>query len=285
MTMNRELAAMYGTGGEELAKQAEVELFCKLAAEQGVDLNTLQDEQINELYAHVFSKTAEEGEETKAEEKAEEKKEEGGAPPFAKKEEEEKKEAASREHAVKLAQADEEARAHYLGQVMAHSYVAELSKIAAAREAEQTAAAPAAEAAPAPAEGTKEAAMPENLAKALGKVKGAVGAASDKASKHIAAHPKASVGAAAGGGYLGGRAASGKKKEGSAIDALALEAAVKIAAADGRFDLDEVATRIGHVHGLGLAESTKVASTLDAQVEVRALEYLEAAGYPVEWAS
>lgn len=224
--MNLNLAAMYGTPGaqpeESLQKLAEAELFTKLAAENGIDLNALNNEQIQYLWDETMGKTASE-EEPPAEEakKDEEKKDE------------EKKEAAAREHAVKLAHAEEEQRAHHLGQVMAHSYVAELSKIAAAREAGGTSV---------PA--TKEASAP-------------------------APTPAAP-------------ARAGKQKEGSALDSLALGQAVKIAEAAG-FDGEEAARRVSAVHTLGLNESTKLAQTVPAQIEVRALEYLEAAGYPVTW--
>lgn len=303
MTMNLDLARVYGTPGaatsEDLTKQAEAELFAKLAAQEGVDLNALNDEQIGELWNHVFPKTAEE------EERKEEAKEED-----EEKKEEEKKEAAAREHAIKLAQAEEEQRAHYLGQVMAHSYVAELGKIAAAQEAGE--------------EGeSKEAAMPEALAKALGKAKGHAGAAVGKAKafgrkvsdsarsgafdaslkandaarkvkdvarkgvEHVKAHKGAygagAAGAAgAGAGFAAGRMS--KKKESSAIDMMALEHAYKIAEATGGYDLEVVAEKLAAVHTLGLNDSDKLAATVDQQVEIRALEYLEAAGYPVEWA-
>jgi hypothetical protein len=290
--MNLNLAAMYGTPGassEEQTKLAEAELFSKLAAENGIDLNQLSNEQIQELWSVTFSKTAEE-DEKKDDEKDEDEKEE------------EKKEAAAREHGVKLAQAEEESRAHYLGQVMAHSYVAELSKIAAAREAGETVESP---------ELDKEAAMPAALKNALGKVKSVAGAGADKAKafgskakefgakgvaktkevggkavSHVKEHKGAyGAGAAGVGGAGAGFAAGrfGKKKESSVLDGLALEAAVKIAHADGRFDLDEVAEKVSAVAILGLEESTKLAATAEQQVEIRALEYLEAAGYPVEW--
>jgi len=293
--MNLNLAAMYGTPGaqpEEQTKLAEAELFSKLAAENGIDLNRLTNDQIQELWTATFSKTAEE-EESKDEAKKDEEE----------KDEDEKKEAAALEHQTKVAHAEEEKRAHYLGQVMAHSYVAELSKIAAAREAGETV--------ETPAELDKEAAMPPALAKALGKVKSVAGAGADKAKAfggkakefgakgvakgkevggkgmaHVKEHKGAyGAGAAGAGGAGAGFAAGrfGKKKESSALDALAVEAAVKIAHADGRFDIEEVADRVAAIATLGLDESTKVAGTLEAQVEVRALEFLEAAGYPVEW--
>lgn len=289
MTMNLKLAELYGTPGapasEDQTKLAEATLFSKLSAEQGIDLSSLSDDQVQYLWDEVMTeKSAGENpfppkDDDKDEKKDDDKKDDD------EKKDEEKKEAAAREHAVKLAHVEEENRAAYLGQVMAHSYVSELSKIAAANE-------PAA--VETPADGTKEAGMPPQLAAALGKVKGVAGAAGGKAkdlaSKGVAA-VKANPGKAAGGaaavaggaGFMAGRAS---KKEASAglspLDQLALEAAVKIAHAGG-FDPEEAAERVMHVAGLGLQESTKVASTVDEQIEVRALEYLEVAGYPVEW--
>lgn len=290
--MNLQLAQLYGTPGatqEDVTKTAEAQLFAKLAAENNIDLRALNDGQIQELWGHVFNKTAEE------EEKEKEEKEE--------KEDEDKKEAAAREHQQKLASVREEERAHYLGQVMAHSYVAELGKIAEA----QTDGAAVVE-----TDEIKEAAMPPALAKALGRVRGAASSVAGKAKEiggkakdfggkggakakehgshaleHVKSHKGAYGAGAAGAGGAGAGFAAGRhsKKEASVIDEMALEHAVKIAHADGRFDLEEVANRVGAVFTLGLDDSTKVASTADQQVEIRALEYLEAAGYPVEWAS
>jgi hypothetical protein len=77
------------------------------------------------------------------------------------------------------------------------------------------------------------------------------------------------------------------KKKASALDELAVTAALEKAAAAG-FDMEEATDRIAAVATLGLADSEKVASApagdLDAAVDIRSLEYLEAAGYPVEWA-
>lgn len=67
------------------------------------------------------------------------------------------------------------------------------------------------------------------------------------------------------------------------IDKLAAREAVKIAS-DGGFDADEAAQRVAAVLTLGLDESDKLASTVEEQVNIRALELLEAARYPVKWA-
>lgn len=275
---------------EDLEKNAEAELFCKLAAQNGIDLNKLNDKEVSDLYNFTFNKVAED-----ESDKDEAKKDED------EKDEEEKKEAAAVEHAAKLAFAKEAQQADELGRRMAYSYVEELNKIGSALQAA------AAEATQETGGGeVKEAGMPPALAKALGKVGDKVKNAPEilggkarklvgdmpagKAARQATAGRSKTVGtailggaAAAGAGAAGAKAFGGKKKESSALDQLALEAAVKIAH-DSGFDPEEAADRVTAVNTLGLQESTKVASTLDQQVEVRALEFLEAAGYPVEWA-
>jgi hypothetical protein len=300
--MDLNLAAYYdpNAGQEDLEKTAEAELFVKLATQQGIDVTQMSDEDVTQLYGFVFNKTAEEeskGEEHEEHEEHETAKEE-------KVEEEKKKESAAHEHQTKLAFAKEAAQADELGVRMARAYVAELNKIGSELLAKQ-----AADAGEAPPEGTdKEAAMPEGLAKALGKVKevgkkvgdsarsGAFDAGSalnrgagkvkevagkgaDFAKKH-----KTTIGVGAGAASVGAGAgyAAGRKKESSATDQLALEQAVKIAF-DAGFDPEEAATLVTSRFNLGLEESTKLGSTWEEQVNIRALEYLEAVGYPVNW--
>jgi hypothetical protein len=279
---------------EDLEKTAELELFCKLAAQQNIDLSKMDDDSVLALYSYTFNKTAEEEPAAKDEDE---------------KEDEEKKEAAAREHATKLAFAKEAAQADELGRRMAHSYVDELNKIGSALQAA------AAEAAVGTQETdeTKEAGIKDSLGKGLSAVKNFGGKAVDKirhadeivggkARKLVGDMPAGKAARSAEGqaqrtknvgrAVLGGGAAlaagggaaafGGKKKESSALDQLALEQAVKIAAASN-FDPEEAAERVMAVATLGLDESTKVASDLAGQVEIRALEFLEAAGYPVEW--
>lgn len=75
-----------------------------------------------------------------------------------------------------------------------------------------------------------------------------------------------------------------KKKESSALDELAVIRAVELANASG-FDVKEAAARVSAVATLGIGESTKIAAAQDVAgaTEIRALEFLEAAGYPVTW--
>lgn len=233
--MDQELAAIYGTPGadlsqaEDLEKQAEAELFLKLAAENGINIDQLTDEQISELYDSTFGKVAQEGEE---------------APPFPPKKEEAKKcedcgkepcecdknkeAAAQAEFLEKKAQQEKYAEADRMGRIMAHAYVQELRKIAEANGEE-----------PPPAAKKEEAKKEEKDAGC---------------------------------------------KSASAIDELAVPKAIEKAAEAG-WNKEEAAARVNAVATLGLQDSEKTASagSVDEAVENRALEFLEAAGYPVTW--
>jgi hypothetical protein len=290
MAMDQFLAEYYGTAKtasapaqEDLEKQASVDLFLKLASEQGIDLTSMQDEQVNELYSNWIKAAAEEPGEKKEHEEHESKKEE-------------KVEEAKKEHEEKKAYAEKVAEADFLGRVMAHSYVQEMRKIASAgTEA-------------APAEGAeKEAAMPEFLRKGLEAAKHHGGHAleaakhhggkavehAQHAAHHVAEtakkHPAASHGAAAAAGAAlgagGAHALHAKHKKASAIDELAAERAVYVANEAG-FDPEQAGRKVAAILELGLLEeSAKVASApdVDTAVGIRALELLEKAGYPVEW--
>jgi hypothetical protein len=114
MSMETFLSQYFGTSQpaapaeEDLQKQATVDLFLKVASDQKIDVASMPNDKVAELYAQFMTqmnKTAESKEEKK-EEKLEAE---------AKKEHEEKKEAAA-----KLAEAIK------LGQVMAHSFVKEV---------------------------------------------------------------------------------------------------------------------------------------------------------------
>lgn len=242
MSMNQILAAFYNTNGtktasahtEDLEKAAQYELFTKIAAENNIDLSKLTDDQTRELFAKTFDKTAGEmppqfaahakgkgdGDKKDGEESDEDK---------AKKEHEEKKAGAT-----KLAEAD------FLGRAMAHAYVDELQKIAAARGES-----------PAGAGGEWTVELPK-VASTIDKF--AMVRAFEMVQQHNAAIAEHN----------------------------------KTAAADKKLQfVDEktAAEKIAQVHTKGMADSIKVASAPDHKVaiELRALETLEAAGYPVEW--
>lgn len=246
MSMNKILAEFYNTNGtktasahaEDLEKAAQYELFTKIAAENNIDLSKLSDQQTQQLFVETFSKTA------------------GEMPPqFAanvkgkgdgegkKDDEESDEDKAKKEHAEKKASAEKLAEADFIGRTMAHAYVDELQKIAAARGGSPAA----------------EAATGNEWHVELPKVASAI----DKFAMH--------------------RAFEMVQQHNASI----LEHN-KTASADKQLQLvDEksAAEKIAQVHTKGLSDSIKVASAPDhkAAIEVRALETLEAAGYPVEW--
>jgi len=88
---------------------------------------------------------------------------------------------------------------------------------------------------------------------------------------------------------VGGAAAAHHKlkKESSALDILAGELAVVKVAESGLYDPEEAGDRISAVLTLGAPESEKIASVQDVEQakDLRALELLELAGYPVTWIS
>jgi hypothetical protein len=116
MPMDPKLAALYGTAQvdeSDVEKLAAAKLAEDLAGDEQVEVSEMTDEQVEALAQSLL---AEEAEEAKVEEPAEK-------TSAAEEKVEEKDEAQE-----KLAEAD------YLGRVMAHAYVQELAKIAAAQE-------------------------------------------------------------------------------------------------------------------------------------------------------
>ncbi len=199
--------AKTAASNEEAEKLAEVELFTKLASENGIDLDQLSQDQVNELwYAFKTAGDEEKEKEEKEEEKDDDKddKKEKAKAEFA-----EKKEAS-----MKIAESDE------LGRLMARSFMDEVQKLASGQAPTQP----------------KVASAPTPVTSA------------------------------------------------PAIDQLAAEMACEKAASAG-YDADEAAQRVIAVLTLGAPDSMKVASaaTLEAAVDVRALELLELAGYPVQY--
>jgi hypothetical protein len=286
-SMDQFLAEHYGTNKtaspaqEDLEKAASVELFLKLANEEGIDIKSMTDSQVQALYSNWATKAAEfppkkEGEEPEEKEK-------------------EKVEEAKKEHEEKKAEAAKIAEADFLGRVMAHSYVQEMRKIAADAEGM-------------PAPGTaKEGAVPAALRKGLDAVKGTAHDAAHNVHKFVdaargqaketgkatrlgmeARQHRGAIGTAA--GVAGGAGATAAamhhhEKKGSAIDELACERAVVMVHESG-FDAEQAGRKIAAAFTLNLIEdSTKVASAADVAtaVEIRALELLERVGYPVQW--
>lgn len=88
---------------EDTHKVAAAELFCKMASENGINLNALSDDQINQLWNETgFGKLAEEGAEDDTKEKVE---------------------AAAKEHEEKKEEAKKEAEAVNFGKIAAESFV------------------------------------------------------------------------------------------------------------------------------------------------------------------
>ena len=266
--MDEQLAAIYGTGQEEadLEKTAAAELLVKLAAEEGVDLDSFSDDEIGDMVNDLYSgeESAAEGEEEAAAEGEEEAAKEG---------EEGKEEAAAEEEAgEKVAEAD------YLGRVMAHAMTQELSSIE--KEAGIGAAIGTA------AKATKDAVLgagkatggffknrPAAYREAGASLKGMKGGTIGERAKSLGQAAKAvAPELGAGAGLAGGAALamSGKKKKASAIEALADQRAFELAKEAGYIDDDG-------------APIQKQASELDLAVEQRALEICQEAGLPVEW--
>lgn len=253
--MDSKLAAIYGTGNyaeeeTDIEKQAAAELLIKLAEEEGVNLDQFDDNEIAGMINSIYKGAEEEHEkkESKEEEEAEEKKKE------------EKGE-------EKVAEAD------FLGRVMAHAMVNELNSIE--KEA-----------------GAKQLELfPSKLSKAYEAVRGGVkglvkgrqkayqtaadelkvskgGYASDRLKAVGRAAKKVAPELAAAGVLGAGGVAAHhvmKKKEGSAIEAMAQQLA---------YDMAKEA---------GYIEEEKRASALDQAVYTRALQICEEAGLPVEW--
>ena len=279
----------------DFEKEAQVELFAKLAADNGIDLEQLSEDQIGYLWNETFNKTAGEDE-----------------PKDEKKEHEEKVEKAKEEHEEKKAAVAKLAEADFLGRYMAHAMTDEIKKIAedkTAGTADLRKAKGVFGRAGQLLSGTRKKELSENLTTLKGGlqhnsgtsanpeaqkklksqlhkvIKGQEGQHKDEARKVLGARVGAgAAGAAAvGGGVAAGRAS---KKEASAIDQLAAELAIEKAASVG-WDEEEATERVASVMTLDLlGESEKVAMAQDLEtaVDVRSLEYLEAAGYPVTWA-
>lgn len=311
MSMNEFLAQFYGnapemdiekTAAEQQEEETQIELFAKLAHDNGIDLEKLSEEQVQELYDATFKEASDDKD---ADDK-------GGD-----KDKEEKKEKAEHEFEEKKAAAEKVAEADFLGRVMAHSYVNEMRKIAEEAEVKEAAGTVAMTGRPR-ADALKVRGLGDKARAALHAVKGMAAKAEDKGGRaaeyvarigadkegpltrgraavarhgHHAAAGAAAAGAAGGGGYAAYKHHK-KEKEASALDQLALNAAVDMLVdfnkegSQGVFDLEEAAERLDAVATLGLGESVKVASAANAEqaVHVRALEFLEAAGYPVTWA-
>ena len=264
--MNQWLAQHYGTPSAQetapsdvLSKLAHADTFVKVAAKHNIDLSAMSDEQIMHLYGQVFPKTAEE------EPKKEEKKEEAKKEEAKKDGEEEKKEAAAAYFLEKRAFQEKFAEADFMGRVMAHAFTQERDLIEQSKLASKKTAA---------AEEKKE--LPPFMQK---KDKDGDHDAKEDAKEKEEAKEEKKEGSA-----LRVGVGTTKTAAAQAFDEVSATHAVKVAEAAG-YDVKVAEQRVAAVYTLGLEESDKIASVQDPDtaVHVRALEYLEAAGYNVNW--
>lgn len=311
--MNQFLAEYFGTSApseDELQKQAQAELFLKLAEEEGIDIDQLSDEQVEELYNATFAEDGDAGEQTVEEDSMATK--------------------AAAEWATQKEAADKFAEAEFMGRTMAHAYVDELKKIAAGN-LDPNAAAAAERKAKLPGGGAvrgSEKAMGAGKQRAVGKVEGAVREGAHGAKLRVGGGLRrlghavsggrlkdtvsaakgqgqifsrdmlktrkatlAGMGAtaagaalAAGAGAAGYKALKGKEKKSAAIDTYAGNLAAEKLAEAG-WDPNEAVELLSAVIALDDGEDSKIAyaENLEQAVEIRALELAELAGYPVEW--
>lgn len=277
--MDRTLAEHYNTQGnlevlgggytgEDLQKQAAAEFLVKLAAEEGVDLGSLSDNEVGSLLAEI----------------------EGGMSGQTK--------TASVETTEETEMQEKLAEADFLGRTMAHAYVNELAEIekkAAEVEGPQIGSARL---------GYRR--LQEGLKKLPGQVGAATGASGIKGGiKKMWEAGKGTVGGPDVASHVRGMARAEGKKEllqglkrfGKRVAAPAAGLAVAGGVAhhllkkkdkDGEkksFDEQFEAAAIERANEM-LAEAgyaEKQAEDVGKQVEIRALQMLEEAGYQVEW--
>lgn len=302
MSMNSWLSELYGTPGaakEAADNTAQLEKFASLAAEQGIDLSALSSDQVRTLYEATFKTASDDGDADDKDEGSDAK----GTEEEAKAEHEGEKEAQA-----KFAEAD------MMGRVMAHALYQELGEIEkSAGVGESVREGLAAVKSLAQRKGTRLKGIAEragsNIAAGARKATGAVSSATgvtdlrkavqarggkslatgkDIGRNHLA-HGLGRAGAtAAGVGAVGAGGAYGAKKlkkEGSALDHLAAQQAVKIAEAAG-YDVNQCVELLTQADAQGAFEgSDKIAHVQDFNdaVHVRGLELLETVGYPVNW--
>jgi hypothetical protein len=264
MAMDQFLAEFYGTNKtasapqEDLEKQATAELFLKVATDQKVDLKSMSEAQVTALFNDFQANQA------KLAGASETTKTAAAAEPTR----EQLEKQAQEEFSQKQASAEKIAEADFLGRVMAHACVNEMSKIATGQK---TAADKCAKCGEGEHEGEckkdKTAELPEALRAHMMKGK-EEGKGKEEKKEHEEKHEDKHEG-----------------KSASAIDNLAYAKALELAKT-ANYNLEEAAARMQAAYTLGLVgESTKVAAAQDlpTAVHVRALELLEAAKYKVDW--
>lgn len=252
---------------EDLEKQASVDFFNGLCQEQGINIEQLDNSQLEELWKVAMEMKAAEFPpgfaKGKGEEKGEQKEEKEGEKE-KEKEAQAKLAAAESEFLQKRAAAEKVAEADAMGRIIAHSFVAELNKIAS------------------------EGNLPPQFGKEKdGKEEGKEKDKKDEGKKEASAADKV---AALINAFQSAKTASATAQPSGTttpnFDEQAAYYAVellKAASVDPQLAFDKV----NAVYVLGLSESTKIASAPDLKtgIHVRALEICEAAGFPVEWPS
>jgi hypothetical protein len=265
--MDAQLAEIYGTGHsaeDDQTKLAAAELLVKLASDNQVDLSQFSDAEITQMVSEL-SKTAE------FPPAAEGEKKESKETPESKEATPESKESAEKAAEEKVAEAD------FLGRVMAHSFNQELGEIqkqASVKDKVVGAAKKIPEFIRKRMEATGQG------AKAVKSIAGSkLMGAGDKAraiGQTVKKSPELAVGAAGAAGGAAALASKGKKKESSALDSLASERAFELAKEAGWVDAE------GNLM-VPQTQEEKVASSLEIEVERRALQMLEESGLPVQW--
>jgi ElaB/YqjD/DUF883 family membrane-anchored ribosome-binding protein len=240
------LASANQATGEDAAIAAHTPYFLKVAEANNIDVNALAQDEA--AFASVWNETVKMASEE---------------------EEESDEEKAKREHAEKKASVEKLAQWDMQGRVMAQSFLDELNKVAAPEQLELP--------------GVKE---KGRLGKLVERGKDLAGKTKDLIKKH----PYAAGGIAAGTAALGGGAAylatRNRKKKASAFE---VEAA-KLASAyliNANYDESQVVDALNGVLSAGGPASENQLKIASADYEnaliIRAHEYVESVGVPVDW--
>jgi hypothetical protein len=310
--MNPWLAQMYNTNGaaeeaqEEQSKLANADLFCKLAADNNIDLEQLSADEVGALYANTFPEDVEKVAQETCD-KCDKAEGECSCGSGDESSEDEKKEAAAQYVMAKQAETEKAAEADLMGRIMAHSFTQELENIkeAGAKELFGKGVDVAKKVGGKAKDVAKGLAEKRRYAMEVGKKhegiirgKGGLGMGKGVKAKATvigralkgraaqAAPYAAGAGAVGGGAYIAKKKMEDKEKKSSveAFEEMSANHAIKLAAAMD-WNEEEAFDRVNSVFTLGLQETEKVAHVqdVDSAMHVRGLEYLEAAGYPVDW--
>lgn len=244
--MNQWIAQMYGTNGAPAAEETTKLANAELFAKLAAKNNIDLSQLSPDQVGELYAQVFPEEAMKLAQES-----EEGESEEHEKGEEEEGEEAKEKKEAAAIAHWQEKrafqekfAEADLMGRVMAHAFTQELQNIKLAQEGEGGE--------------DEEHEKKEPPKKEEGEEEKKEGAARQTFQKNANA---------------------------MAFEELSARRAIEMAKQAG-YDVDEAFNRVNAVYVLGLEESTKIASmqTPEQAMHVRALEYLEQAKYPVNWA-